>query len=652
MKKYFLFPLLLIMVFSSCETEEPIPTYTLSTSVSPTEGGKITISPQSPNYKEGEVVTLTPEPNEHWVLQKWDGVGSGSSTPLQITMNSNKSVVGVFVKRYYPLKITLEGEGTVEEKIVSNPSGREYPHATTIELTPKPKEGWVFDGWGGDLSGTETPKTITIDKEKNVTVKFKVRDYSLNITIEGEGTVEERIVTNPNGREYPFKTVVELTPVPKEGWVFDSWGGDLIGNHTPNTLTVDKEKNVIVKFKIINEDGSFFLHSNGITCMCPNTQPGDKGFINGIVYESMDNELLRTRIEEKTDLSKLCTSLVTNLSTDNDQGLFVWGVDSNIQSWDVSNVVTMKWMFINSDFNRLIDVWDVNKVKDMGGMFQNSEFNQDLANWDVSNVENMSWMFIGSAFNKPIENWNVSQVTDMSGMFSGSSFNQSVENWNVGKVKNMTWMFASSMFNKPIGNWDVSNVIDMSGMFTDLKFNQPIENWNVSNVINMSGMFSRSQFNQPIGNWNVSKVADMSGMFSGSQFNQPIEKWDVSNVIKMNSMFSSSFFDQPLELWNVSKVTNMNFMFSSSQFNQPIGNWNVSEVTSMSYIFTDSKFNKPIGNWDVKKVISMTAMFLRTPFNQDVSKWCVTNIKSEPSNFSINSPLIPEKKPKWGTCPD
>jgi hypothetical protein len=170
MKKYIY--LFLGLIFSSCSTEEPIPTYTLAVSVSPAEAGKITISPQSPDYKEGEMVTLTAVPNEHWVFKQWEGDGSGSSSPLQITMSSNKSVVGVFVKRDYPLTLTITGEGTVEEKIVPNPGGREYPHGTTVELTPKPKEGWVFESWGGDLTGTESPKTIKVDKEKNVTVKF------------------------------------------------------------------------------------------------------------------------------------------------------------------------------------------------------------------------------------------------------------------------------------------------------------------------------------------------------------------------------------------------------------------------------------------------------------------------------------------------
>jgi hypothetical protein len=167
------FSLLGLVLSTACEVEEPVPTYTLTTSITPSEGGKISISPKESNYVEGSQVTLTPEPNENWVFKQWEGDATGNITPLQLTMTANKNVVGVFVKRDYPLNIKIEGEGIVEEKIVQNPSGREYPHGTTVELTPKPKEGWEFDSWSGDLTGNESPKRITVDKQKNVTVKFK-----------------------------------------------------------------------------------------------------------------------------------------------------------------------------------------------------------------------------------------------------------------------------------------------------------------------------------------------------------------------------------------------------------------------------------------------------------------------------------------------
>jgi len=48
----------------------------------------------------------------------------------------------------------------------------------------------------------------------------------------------------------------------------------------------------------------------------------------------------------------------------------------------------------------------------------------------------------------------------------------------------------------------------------------------------------------------------------------------------------------------------------------------------------------------------MRGMFYgASSFNQDISSWCVTNISSEQSEFSKDSPLTESNKPVWGTCP-
>ncbi len=219
-KSVFAVLLALISVFA-CEVEEPIPTYTLATSVTPSEGGKISISPQESNYVEGSQVTLTPEPNENWVFKQWEGDATGSTTPLQITMTSNKSITGVFVKRDYPLNIKIEGEGTVEEKIVPNPSGREYPHGTTVELTPKPKEGWEFESWSGDLTGNEIPKRITVDKQKNVTVKFK--EAVLSYT-------KQTIVINST--KFSTKAVEAMMANVSASFVYKDSKGDIFSFHS------------------------------------------------------------------------------------------------------------------------------------------------------------------------------------------------------------------------------------------------------------------------------------------------------------------------------------------------------------------------------------------------------------------------------------
>jgi surface protein len=65
-----------------------------------------------------------------------------------------------------------------------------------------------------------------------------------------------------------------------------------------------------------------------------------------------------------------------------------------------------------------------------------------------------------------------------------------------------------------------------------------------------------------------------------------------------------------------------------------------------------TSFNQPLSNWHVGNVIEMDGLFYNaSSFNQDISQWCVSNITSEPSSFSVSSPLQNSYKPKWGTCP-
>ena len=199
----------------------------------------------------------------------------------------------------------------------------------------------------------------------------------------------------------------------------------------------------------------FYLHPNGATIMCPYSEPGETGFIDGVEYESVKEELLKMRRDEGKNLRYVCTSLVTNMSE----------------------------------------------------LFKKSSLNHDIGNWDVSNVMDMSDMFLFSDFTHDISNWDVSNVTDMSGMFALSSFTKPIGNWDVSNVRNMSNMFNETSFNQPIGDWDVSNVTDMSMMFMNsLLFNQPIVDWDVSNVTNMSAMFMNSSFIHDISSWCVRKI--------------------------------------------------------------------------------------------------------------------------------------------------
>jgi surface protein len=89
------------------------------------------------------------------------------------------------------------------------------------------------------------------------------------------------------------------------------------------------------------------------------------------------------------------------------------------------------------------------------------DFNSNIDHWDVSNVVSMYYMFgIASVFNQPLNSWNVGGVTNMSGMFNAVAvFNQPLYSWNVSSVTNMSYMFLSAtLMAQNLSAWNVASV--------------------------------------------------------------------------------------------------------------------------------------------------------------------------------------------------
>lgn len=241
MKKLFSF--LFFLAIISC-SKDPI-LYTLTTSTNPTEGGALL--PSSAQFEEGETVVLNATPTEEYVFFSWAGV-SGENSTTSIVMNSDKSVVALFVKKQYSLEISVEGEGEVTEKIIKAGSSTDYNSGTIVELSANPVSEWVFVEWKGDLSGSENPTQITINKPKKIIAVFQKKQYPLNIEIEGEGSVEEKVIKPGVPNSYNSGTVVSVKAIPQNGWSFLKWSGDVSSLENPIEITVNMSKNIRAEF--------------------------------------------------------------------------------------------------------------------------------------------------------------------------------------------------------------------------------------------------------------------------------------------------------------------------------------------------------------------------------------------------------------------
>jgi len=160
---------LLLIFLDSCDEKEPeVSTFTLTTNVTPNEGGKVT--PSGGVFKEGETVSLTAVPNFGWVFQKWEGDLTGTSNPATIVINSNKTVKAIFELPIITHTLTVNVTPNAGGKVT--PSGGTFKEGESVSLIAEPNPGWVFQKWEGDLSGDSNPVTFTMNSNKTINAVF------------------------------------------------------------------------------------------------------------------------------------------------------------------------------------------------------------------------------------------------------------------------------------------------------------------------------------------------------------------------------------------------------------------------------------------------------------------------------------------------
>jgi len=97
--------------------------------------------------------------------------GNGVGTP-------HTAVVDYFFDSAAPIEPEDQGFASIQLDVVGegevfrNPDASGYALDEIVELNAVPHTGWVFDSWGGDLSGTENPLVIAVGGDLTATATF------------------------------------------------------------------------------------------------------------------------------------------------------------------------------------------------------------------------------------------------------------------------------------------------------------------------------------------------------------------------------------------------------------------------------------------------------------------------------------------------
>jgi hypothetical protein len=206
-------------------------------------GGSVAANPapgDDGRYTKDTITMLTATPSAGYRFDKWSGDVSDKVTSVSITMNTNKSISVTFIKVYnVNTAVSPSGSGAV------SPTGGTYDEGSSVTLTATPATGYRFIKWSGDVSDTVTPLVIPINADKNITANF-IKVYTLTTS----ASPAEGGSVSPADGTYDEGSTVTLNAVPAAGYIFEKWSGDVSGNVTPATLTMDGNKNVIASFSV------------------------------------------------------------------------------------------------------------------------------------------------------------------------------------------------------------------------------------------------------------------------------------------------------------------------------------------------------------------------------------------------------------------
>jgi hypothetical protein len=208
--------------------------------------GSVTLDPPGGSYADGTSVTVTATPDPDAAFLGWSGDLSSGASPETLVVDGDKSITAAFAT-LYDVGSSVTGPGSV----ALDPPGGTYPAGTVVSVSATPGAGAAFLGFGGDLTGTDSPQLLTVDADKSVSASFE-QHHMIDLTISGSGSV----TLDPPADSYPAGATVTLTAVPSSGWYFGGWGGDATGTASPLELVIEADVAIEARFKSAGGGGT------------------------------------------------------------------------------------------------------------------------------------------------------------------------------------------------------------------------------------------------------------------------------------------------------------------------------------------------------------------------------------------------------------
>ena len=277
---------------------------------------------------------------------------------------------------------TIDVEQPDFGSISLNPNLDEYPDSTEVTATLTLPQGYLNEGWSGDLTGAELTKTFFITQHMNISAEVGIdpndppAQYTVTVTQPAEGSIN---LTPAGGLYYNLAEVTATLDIPPT-YINQGWTGDLSGTDLSQTFTITS--NMSIGADVVFDDTPptiYEVSSAGAfedICESESLRPGDIIELADGTYDTGGISITNSGIAGKPILIR-----AKNI------GSAVLGGESyfNLRR---SAYITIEGFHFTSDRYTLIKLEACNNIRITRNIFQVTE----------TEGENGKWLYIGGVW--------------------------------------------------------------------------------------------------------------------------------------------------------------------------------------------------------------------------------------------------------------
>ncbi len=227
-------------------TTTQIPSYTISVSANPTNGGTVS---GGGSYQQGQSCTVIATAANGYSFNNWTENGSVVSTNpnYSFTVNNNRSLVANF---------SVQAPNTYTINASPNPSdggvvtgGGTYQQGQSCTVSATANTGYTFLRWteNGNQVSSNANYTFTVTGNRTLVAQFQLQSFTISATVtpSNSGTVT-------GGGSYNYGQLCTLMATANTGYVFEKWtkNGTQVSTEATYSFTVTESASYVAHFQL------------------------------------------------------------------------------------------------------------------------------------------------------------------------------------------------------------------------------------------------------------------------------------------------------------------------------------------------------------------------------------------------------------------